>query len=95
METNLYRIIQEALSNVAKHADANNVWLNLSHQHPKVKVLIEDDGKGFDPVEINKKENGLGLVGLKERIGLFKGNFVLDAAPGKGSRINIEMNIPV
>ena len=91
MEINLYRIIQEALNNVAKHAKAKNAWLTLAKNHTQITVFIEDDGRGFDPKEAEEAMAGQGLLSLRERVGLLDGNFSLVSAPGKGCRIEIEI----
>jgi PAS domain S-box-containing protein len=91
VEVNLYRIVQEALNNVVKHANAKNVWLTLKQNHSRLIVLIEDDGRGFDPARVEENSSGQGLLGLRERVGFFDGHFSLDSAPGRGCKIRIEM----
>jgi len=60
-----YRAIQEGLTNIQRHADAQNAWINLQDEEKQITLTIEDDGKGLDP--LNEKESGVGLVGLGER----------------------------
>jgi len=96
IETALYRIVQEALTNVAKHADADEVSLRLNHHHDRIIVSIEDDGRGFD---LNKLHNakvpfqGLGLIGMGDRTALLGGLLDIQSHPGEGTRI--EVNIPL
>ncbi len=94
IETALYRVIQEALTNVARHAQANEVRLRLEQQFKGVTVTIEDDGRGFDVEELQTTEaplKGLGLAGMKERISLLGGRLDIHSKPGEGARIDIEI----
>ena len=79
VETALYRIVQEALTNVVKHAGAAHVSIVLTRKPASVLVMIEDDGRGFDPAETTAA--GLGLLGMRERVELLDGTFQVDAAP--------------
>ena len=80
----LYRLVQECLTNVAKHADAGRVSIALKRDGDRVRFDFEDDGKGFDPSE---RKQGLGLIGLRERVESLDGKFELVSAPGSGVRI--------
>jgi signal transduction histidine kinase len=94
IETALYRVIQEALMNVARHAQANEVRLRLEQQSKAVTVTIEDDGRGFDIEELQATEfplKGLGLAGMKERISLLGGRLDIHSKPGEGARVDIEI----
>lgn len=86
-----YRIVQEALTNVARHAGAANVWITLEHLPFSLVVSVEDDGKGFDPKLQVKPEGGLGLIGIQERVTSMGGSFWLDTAPGKGTRLRASL----
>lgn len=95
-EINIYRIIQEALNNVAKHAGAKQVTLRLTASHPDIFLRIQDDGVGFtikDQMNPINSGNKLGLVGMYERVQFLNGKFKIISEPGKGTRILIE--IPV
>jgi len=80
----LYRLVQECLTNVAKHADAGRVSIALKRDGDRVRFDFEDDGKGFDPSE---RKQGLGLIGLRERVESLGGKFELVSTPGSGVRI--------
>jgi len=88
-ETALYRIVQEALTNIVKHAEARSVSIVIAHAEGIVRGVIEDDGKGFEPGEI--RESALGLVGMRERVHLLGGRFEVQAAPGRGTTIVAEL----
>ena len=82
METVLYRVIQEALTNVARHAEAENCRVTLRRKDDMLQGIIEDDGKGFDPQQVmmsEEKGRGLGLHGMKERIELVGGSLELES----------------
>lgn len=86
----LYRLVQECLTNVAKHADAARVSISLKREGDRVRFDFEDDGRGFDP---SGRMQGLGLIGLRERVESLDGRFELVSAPRSGVRIKAE--IPV
>ena len=94
IELNLYRIAQEALNNVLKHADANSVSVLLHRSKEKIKLIVEDNGKGFD-YDTNSPDiqsrHGLGVVGMQERAALLNGNFEIDSFPGKGTTVLVEV----
>jgi two-component system, chemotaxis family, CheB/CheR fusion protein len=86
-EVAFYRIAQEALTNVAKHAHASRVDVMLeSHDH-KVVLVVEDDGVGFEPVDGMAVERGVGLLGMRERAGLIAADFQIESKPGAGTSI--------
>ncbi len=91
VETNLYRIAQEALNNVHKHSRAANVAVMLRKRDDSIMMMIEDDGKGFDPRGKNIGAGGLGLTGMRERAALINGDFEIDSAPGKGATIYLRV----
>jgi PAS domain S-box-containing protein len=80
----LYRLVQECLTNVAKHAEAARVTISMKRHGDQVRFEFEDDGRGFDPAGRNR---GLGLIGLRERVESLGGRFELESAPGSGVRI--------
>jgi signal transduction histidine kinase len=88
-ETALYRIVQESLTNVVKHARAGNVSIVLTRKENAVSVVIEDDGVGFEPA--TAREGGLGLVGMRERIALLGGRFEIESRPGSGTTFVAEV----
>jgi signal transduction histidine kinase len=89
VETALYRIVQEALTNVVKHAGADHVSILVTRKPSSVLVVIEDDGRGFDPEQT--RAAGLGLLGMNERVELLDGTFQVEAEPGAGTTLLIEL----
>ncbi len=89
----LYRITQEALNNVKKHANASNVSVLLEKQRDNINLIIEDDGSGFDTERSRKSGEsvGLGLIGLQERANLLGGTLEIESAPGKGAAIFVRI----
>jgi signal transduction histidine kinase len=88
-ETALYRIVQEALTNVVKHADASSVSIVVTAVGDTIRTVIEDDGNGFDPRDV--RENALGLVGMRERVALLGGRLQVDSQPGGGTTLLVEL----
>jgi signal transduction histidine kinase len=89
VETALYRIVQEALTNIVKHAEAPNVSILLVRRGSSATVVIEDDGQGFDPEKT--RDDGLGLIGMRERVALHDGRLTVESAPGSGTTLVAEM----
>ena len=85
VETALYRIVQESLTNIVKHAHARRVSIALTRMQHSVKAVVEDDGRGFDPE--NTREAGFGLVGMQERLSLLGGRLHIESRPGAGTTI--------
>jgi signal transduction histidine kinase len=92
-ETVLFRITQEALTNVAKHAEATRVTVSLETEPTQVAVMIADNGRGFDPDNVLQNErphtSGWGLLGIRERTRLIGGVCTIQSTPGQGSRIRV------
>ena len=86
IETTLFRVVQEAITNIAKHAEAETVLVQCAARPDAVTIEIEDDGKGFAP-ETVAGGTGLGLTGMRERVELLGGTFEVESAPGQGTRI--------
>ena len=94
VEIALFRIVQEAFNNIAKHAEAHSVLLSIEFKEAGVIIEIEDDGKGFDPAAVSlipDKAQGVGLLGMKERAALFDGTVRVESQPGKGTRVMVEV----
>ncbi len=92
LEISVFRITQELITNIIKHADANNATINISLYDKNLNIIIEDDGKGFDILKINLK-NGMGLNSIKTRIEHLDGSFKVDSTIGKGSSIILDIPI--
>ncbi len=89
LETNLYRIVQEGLNNILKHAHASNVNVLLEMRGSRIVLIIEDDGNGFDPESDRRSAGGkgLGLVGMRERTALLGGTLEIESRPGEGTTV--------
>jgi signal transduction histidine kinase len=94
LETTLYRVVQEALNNVAKHAQASRVQLRLERKGGAIVACIEDNGQGFDVSKVIGRKgtpNGTGLLGMRERINLLGGRLDIQSRPGHGVRLLVEV----
>ena len=94
-ETVLFRAAQEALTNIARHARASHVSIELSQEETFVRLIVADDGIGFDVDAPPKYErgSGLGLVGMRERVSLVGGRCAIESYPGQGTRITIDLPV--
>jgi len=90
-ETAVYRIVQEALTNVARHSRASVCIVSLVRSASSLRVTVEDDGEGFDVGDAALSASGLGLIGIRERIAHLHGRAVFESAPGRGTSISIEL----
>jgi two-component system, NarL family, sensor histidine kinase DevS len=91
VETALYRIVQEALTNVVKHASAQRVSITLVHKGATAVVVVEDDGDGFDLD--TTRPDALGLAGMRERVALLGGRLTIEASPGAGTTLVAEVPV--
>jgi signal transduction histidine kinase len=92
LEATLFRIIQEAIVNIARHSEAENVFVIMKTGSNEINLDIEDDGKGFDiRSALKRTEDGrvLGLMGMKERVYLRDGKVLICSEPGSGTRISL------
>jgi signal transduction histidine kinase len=89
VETTVYRIVQEALTNVVKHAEARHVSILLVRRDATLTAVIEDDGRGFD--EDTVRTDRLGLEGMRERVSLHDGRLTIETAEGSGTTVRIEV----
>ena len=92
VETTLYRIVQESLTNVVKHAGARNVSIVVMRRNRAATAIVEDDGEGFDPSEV--RDGGIGLVGMRERVALLDGRLEVESSPQSGTTIVAEVPLP-
>lgn len=88
MQTNLYRIVQEQLTNILKHAEASKVKINIRLTKKLIKLSVCDDGKGFDPASF---KDGIGLENIKRRAEMFSGKCKLKSSPGNGCELMVEL----
>jgi signal transduction histidine kinase len=94
LEATLFRVIQEAVSNTARHAQARNVSMSLHFKKNTIRVCISDDGKGFnveEAITAKDRPRGLGLLGMKERVELMNGTLSIWSHPGSGTKIDVEI----
>jgi two-component system, NarL family, sensor histidine kinase DevS len=89
VETVLYRIVQEALTNIVKHADADRVSIVVTQRAGSVGAIVEDDGRGFDAERVTN--GGIGLIGMRERVALLDGSMTIESAQGKGTTLVVEV----
>jgi signal transduction histidine kinase len=97
METAFYRIIQEALNNIAKHAGASRVDISLQWRDSIISVSITDNGRGFDLDKVlgpESLERSLGIIGMQERISLLGGKIDIQSRPDSGTYLYIEVPYP-
>jgi signal transduction histidine kinase len=88
---NVYRILQEALTNVSKHARAIEVHVELLVSPKHATLIVRDDGGGFDPAALDGKR--LGILGMRERAELLDGTFTVHSEPGKGTEVRVSLPI--
>jgi signal transduction histidine kinase len=89
-KTGLFRIVQEALTNVARYANARHVRVNLMKDDEQLSLTIQDDGIGFDKEKVYAKKT-FGIVGMRERTAMMGGVYDLDSVPGKGTTILVQV----
>ncbi|MDE3166825.1 MAG: MCP four helix bundle domain-containing protein [Acidobacteriota bacterium] len=89
-KTCIFRLVQEALNNVCRHANANHVAIGLEAGDSQVTVTVRDDGRGFVP----GRSNGLGLIGMKERVDGLGGRLHIESSPGKGTLLEASLPLP-
>jgi len=92
-EVTIFRLVQEALTNMRKHSDANSGRVQIEFTRNDIKILIIDDGRGFD--QNGDFENSYGIISMKERCKLLQGDFKISSEPGKGTRINIVLPLDI
>ena len=96
IESNVYRIVQEALNNIAKHAGATHVSLIVEHRGDEAAVIIEDNGRGFDPDKVlasRERAAMMGLLGMRERAALIDGEVQIESQPGQGTTVFVRIPI--
>jgi signal transduction histidine kinase len=94
VQTTMYRILQEALTNVARHAQARAVGVLLKHDGTTLELVIRDDGVGFDAAAALEKASGLGLHGMQERAALLGGSVEIGSRRGHGTTIRARIDVP-
>ena len=92
VETTAYRIVQEALTNVAKHSNSAEATVRLSTHRQTLLIEVEDSGTGFDVESTLSAGKTSGLAGMRERAGLLDGTLTVDSRPGAGTRLTAELS---
>ncbi|MBA2486389.1 MAG: sensor histidine kinase [Nitrospira sp.] len=87
--TALYRVVQECLSNIARHANATRVEVEVTIEEEGVVVIVRDDGRGFDQRAITRAEGGLGLLNMRERLLAVQGTCEVESVPGTGTTVSL------
>jgi two-component system, NarL family, sensor kinase len=87
VEAALYRVCQEALTNIASHAGASRVTVRLVATPETVQLIVRDDGHGFDPSSVRDDRHG--IVGMRERVEMLGGSLETESAPGEGTRLDV------
>jgi signal transduction histidine kinase len=90
VETALYRVVQEAMTNVVRHAQATRVDVLVEHRGDRVQVMVEDNGKGFEPDRLRRGDH-FGLLGLRERAEALGGTLTIESTPGAGTTVVVEV----
>jgi signal transduction histidine kinase len=94
IEITAYRVVQEALTNVNRHSGATEVDLRITRSNGTIQIVVEDNGRGFDPASVSVSEkagSGIGLVMMRERISTINGRLDITSRPGEGTRITAEI----
>jgi signal transduction histidine kinase len=97
-EIAVFRVVQEAITNIAKHAAAETVLVECALDGRDLVIDIQDDGRGFDPAAVATSpdsQRGLGLMGMRERMELVGGTVKVDSAPGRGTYVSVRVPVPV
>lgn len=91
-QTTMYRILQEALTNVARHAKAQHVWVELAYDGAVLELVVRDDGVGFNAEAALKEASGLGLHGMRERVALLGGSVEIESEARKGTTVRVRIS---
>ncbi len=88
-ELTVYRVVQESLTNISKYANARHAWVSLMRQEGQARLLVRDDGKGFDPGQVRTGHHG--LLGMRVRVESHSGTLSITSTPGQGTRVSVEL----
>jgi signal transduction histidine kinase len=88
VEAAVYRIVQEALTNVSKHSGATKARVEVRENDATIHLVVSDDGTGFDPAAVTA---GFGLLGMRERVELLGGTLAIESAPGSGTTVRVSV----
>jgi PAS domain S-box-containing protein len=90
LKLTIFRIIQEQINNIIKHAQANNIWVKIKMQNQRLLISVKDDGKGFNMIE---KSKGVGLKNISSRAGLHNGTMQMQSEPGEGCELKVAFSL--
>ena len=88
-ELTVYRVVQESLTNISKYAHARHAWVSLMRQEGQARLLVRDDGQGFDPSRVRAGHHG--LLGMRVRVESHSGKLAITSSPGQGTRVSVEL----
>jgi PAS domain S-box-containing protein len=91
LEINIFRLFQETINNIIKHAKAQRVNLKLIHRYPKIVMIISDDGRGFDFNSTPPDNNRMGIIGMRQRVSALGGEFNIKSEVGRGTTVRVEI----
>lgn len=96
VETTIFRIVQEAMTNVYKHASAKNISVSVERRGDFVTAIVEDDGDGFSPESVDRstEERRIGIAGMRERAALVDGTLTIESSPGDGTTVRVRVPVP-
>jgi signal transduction histidine kinase len=94
VQTAIYRVVQEALTNIGKHAQAKNVAIVARKESHRISIIIQDDGQGFDAAKGLETKKSLGLLTMEERVKILGGTFSLRSQKNQGTRISFSLPLP-
>ncbi|PYX42632.1 MAG: hypothetical protein DMG81_01250 [Acidobacteria bacterium] len=94
VQLGIYRIVQEALTNIARHSRAQHVAIKFARQGPELRLTIDDDGEGFELANLlQHPSEHLGIEGMRQRAAMMGGTLKIDSKPGKGTRIEVRLAV--
>ncbi|MEE9197385.1 MAG: sensor histidine kinase, partial [bacterium] len=94
VETTIFRVVQEAVTNIVRHSEANAARIQLERKNGRVSLLVEDDGRGFDPTKVlhsPDRARAVGILGMEERISILGGHLHVDSRSGQGTQVRAEI----
>jgi two-component system sensor histidine kinase DegS len=97
VESNIFAIVQEAVSNAKRHALPHHVWIQGAEKEGQLVLTVRDDGCGFDPAQAERaaaERNSFGLLNMRERAELAHASLVIESEPGRGTRITLRVPLP-
>jgi signal transduction histidine kinase len=94
VQTAIYRVVQEALTNIGKHAKPKNVVITAKREDHGISIIIEDDGRGFEAAKVLDTKRSLGLLTMEERVKILGGTFTLWSQKNQGTRISFFVPVP-